>query len=448
MNARDYGKRLEELQHQSKTKVEDIELTYNSVLEIKKKIEEYLAQATELNEKITDEETGLQAILESAQELKNNINTSKVNADAQLQKITEALNSVQSNIEEMETAYTEFTELNEKITDEETGLQAILESAQELKNNINTSKVNADAQLQKITEALNSVQSNIEEMETAYTEFTELNEKITDEETGLQAILDQAAELKSEIVAVKSNAETVYKEIRIFRDNAAEYIKEIENFKGNADNTTQKIQNKYDESAELEKKIQEIFDIGTKGAHANYFVERRNQIMLVFIAWGVVSLLCLTATVFLAVHFIAPMADKMKHSLDVNLSALLLRFSILTPTTFAFIYSLNQYSQERRLYEKYAFKAISTYSIETSLNTLLRSTKGLSDQSRDKKITDFAICTFNSIYQEPIETKKERWSFGVGNKILKLTAETNQTVGKIHQEVDNLKDLAKQEMSE
>ena len=322
MNARDYGKRLEELQHQSKTKVKDIALTYNSVLEIKKKIEEYLAQATELNEKITDEETGL------------------------------------------------------------------------------------------------------------------------------QAILDQAVELKSEIVAVKSNAETVYKEIRIFRDNAADYIKEIDNFKGNADNTTQKIQNKYDESAELEKKIQEIFDIGTKGAHANYFVERRNQIMWVFIVWGAVSLLCLTVTVLLAVYFIVPMADKMKHSLDVNLSALLLRFSILTPTTFAFIYSLNQYSQERRLYEKYAFKAISTYSIETSLNTLIRSTEGLSDQSRNKKIIDFAIRSFNSIYQEPIETKKERWSFGVGNKILKLTAETNQTVGKIHQEVDNLKDLAKQEIGE
>ncbi len=385
MNARDYGKRLEELQHQSKTKVEDIELTYNSVLEIKKKIEEYLAQATELNEKITDEETGL---------------------------------------------------------------QAILESAQELKNSINTSKVNADAQLQKITEALNSVQSNIEEMETAYTEFTELNEKITDEETGLQAILDQAVELKSEIVAVKSNAETVYKEIRIFRDNAAGYIKDIENFKGNAENVAQGIQNKYDESVEFKEKIQEIYSIGTKGAHANHFVERRNKLRWMFITWMIISLVSLIATVTLAILFIKPMADAMKHSLDINLSALLLRFSILTPTTFAFIYSLNQYSQERRLYEKYAFKAISTYSIETSLNTLLRSTKGLSDQSRDKKITDFAICTFNSIYQEPIETKKERWSFGVGNKILKLTAETNQTVGKIHQEVDNLKDLAKQEIGE
>jgi len=385
MNARDYGKRLEELQHQSKTKVEDIELTYNSVLEIKKKIEEYLAQATELNEKITDEETGL---------------------------------------------------------------QAILESAQELKNSINTSKVNADAQLQKITEALNSVQSNIEEMETAYTEFTELNEKITDEETGLQAILDQAVELKSEIVAVKSNAETVYKEIRIFRDNAASYIKDIENFKGNAENVAQGIQNKYDESVEFKEKIQEIYSIGTKGAHANHFVERRNKLRWMFITWMIISLVSLIATVTLAILFIKPMADAMKHSLDINLSALLLRFSILTPTTFAFIYSLNQYSQERRLYEKYAFKAISTYSIETSLNTLLRSTKGLSDQSRDKKITDFAICTFNSIYQEPIETKKERWSFGVGNKILKLTAETNQTVGKIHQEVDNLKDLAKQEIGE
>ena len=385
MNARDYGKRLEELQHQSKTKVEDIELTYNSVLEIKKKIEEYLAQATELNEKITDEETGL---------------------------------------------------------------QAILESAQELKNNINTSKVSADAQLQKITEALNSVRSNIEEMETAYTEFTELNEKITDEETGLQAILNQAAELKSEIVAVKSNAETVYKEIRIFRDNAAGYIKDIENFKDNAANVTQGIQNKYDESVEYKEKIQEIYSIGTKGAHANHFVERRNQLRLMFMTWMIISFIFIVATICLAVHFVLPMADDMKTSLDINLSAFLLRFSILTPTTFAFIYSLNQYSQERRLYEKYAFKAISTYSIETSLNTLMRSTEGLSDQSRDKKITDFAICTFNSIYQEPIETKKERWSFGVGNKILKLTAETNQTVGKIHQEVDNLKDLAKQEIGE
>ena len=448
MNARDYGKRLEELQHQSKTKVEDIESTYNSVLEIKKKIEEYLGQATELNKKITDEETGLQAILESAQELKNNINTSKVSADAQLQKITEALNSVRSNIEEMETAYTEFTELNKKITDEETGLQAILESAQELKNNINTSKVSADAQLQKITEALNSVRSNIEEMETAYTEFTELNKKITDEETGLQAILNQAAELKSEIVAVKSNAETVYKEIRIFRDNAAGYTKDIENFKDNAANVTQGIQNKYDESVEYKEKIQEIYSIGTKGAHANHFVERRNQLRLMFMTWMIISFIFIVATIYLAVHFVLPMADDMKISSDINLSAFLLRFSILTPTTFAFIYSLNQYSQERRLYEKYAFKAISTYSIETSLNTLMRSTEGLSDQSRDKKITDFAICTFNSIYQEPIETKKERWSFGVGNKILKLTAETNQTVGKIHQEVDNLKDLAKQEIGE
>ncbi len=291
MNARDYGKRLEELQHQSKTKVEAIELTYNSVLEIKKKIEEYLAQAT-------------------------------------------------------------------------------------------------------------------------------------------------------------SNAETVYKEIRIFRDNAAGYIKDIENFKDNAANVTQGIQNKYDESVEYKEKIQEIYSIGTKGAHANHFVERRNQLRLMFMAWMIISFIFIVATICLAVHFVLPMADDMKTSLDINLSVFLLRFSILTPTTFAFIYLLNQYSQERRLYEKYAFKAISTYSIETSLNTLLRSTKGLSDQSRDKKITDFAICTFNSIYQEPIETKKERWSFGVGNKILKLTAETNQTVGKIHQEVDNLKDLAKQEMGE
>ena len=128
---------------------------------------------------------------------------------------------------------------------------------------------------------------------------------------------------------------------------------------------------------------------------------------------------------------------------DLNLSVLLLRLSVLTPTAFGLVYALKQYSQERRLHEKYAFKAISTYSLETSLKTLTRTTGALNDPSRDKKIVDLAVRSFSSIYQEPVENKKESWSFGAGNKLLKLTAEINQTVGKIYQEVDQLADQAK-----
>ena len=366
-------------------------------------------------------------------------------SEAKINAMKEAHENAQELLQKIEDYFNQAEQLNDKITDEETGLQAILDSAQELESNINTAKSSADAELQKIVDALASVQSNIEEMETSYKTFTELNDKITDEETGLQAILDQSSELKKEIISVKSNAERIYKEILSLRDNAAERVKDIDNYKTNANNTAQEIQAKYDESVEFEKKIQEIFDIGTKGAHANYFVERRNQLRKMCIIWMIIALLMLSATVLLARCFIVPLSDRVTKDgvFDLNLSVLLLRLSVLTPTAFGLVYALKQYSQERRLHEKYAFKAISTYSLETSLKTLTRTTGALNDPSRDKKIVDLAVRSFSSIYQEPVENKKESWSFGAGNKLLKLTAETNQTVEKIYQEVDQLADQAK-----
>ena len=366
-------------------------------------------------------------------------------SEAKINAMKEAHENAQELLQKIEDYFNQAEQLNDKITDEETGLQAILDSAQELESNINTAKSSADAELQKIVDALASVQSNIEEMETSYKTFTELNDKITDEETGLQAILDSAQELKKEIISVKSNAERIYKEILSLRDNAAERVKDIDNYKTNANNTAQEIQAKYDESVEFEKKIQEIFDIGTKGAHANYFVERRNQLRKMCIIWMIIALLMLSATVLLARCFIVPLSDRVTKDgvFDLNLSVLLLRLSVLTPTAFGLVYALKQYSQERRLHEKYAFKAISTYSLETSLKTLTRTTGALNDPSRDKKIVDLAVRSFSSIYQEPVENKKESWSFGAGNKLLKLTAEINQTVGKIYQEVDQLADQAK-----
>ena len=349
-------------------------------------------------------------------------------SEAKINAMKEAHENAQELLQKIEDYFNQAEQLNDKITDEETGLQAILDSAQELESNINTAKSSADAELQKIVDALASVQSNIEEMETSYKTFTELNDKITDEETGLQAILDQSSELKKEIISVKSNAERIYKEILSLRDNAAERVKDIDNYKTNANNTAQEIQAKYDESVEFEKKIQEIFDIGTKGAHANYFVERRNQLRKMCIIWMIIALLMLSATVLLARCFIVPLSDRVTKDgvFDLNLSVLLLRLSVLTPTAFGLVYALKQYSQERRLHEKYAFKAISTYSLETSLKTLTRTTGALNDPSRDKKIVDLAVR-----------------SFSAGNKLLKLTAEINQTVGKIYQEVDQLANQAK-----
>jgi predicted nucleic acid-binding Zn-ribbon protein len=341
----------------------------------------------------------------------------------------------------METAYEAFTLINDKIIDEDTGMDALLASATEIENNIKITKTNADSNLSSISTALTSVQANIKEMETAYEAFTLINDKIIDEDTGMDALLASATELKSEIVAVKSNADTLYKEIRKFRDDVATYSKEIENLKITAVDTVGEIQVQHDASVELKNKIDEMFNIGSKGIHSNHFVQRRNQLKWTSLGWLLLFLLFLIATVRLAVVYMLPLADSLKDpTIRIGLEVFILRFSIITPTLFGALYSLKQFSNDRRLYEKYAFKAISTYSAEASVATLSRSLENHVGNDKDAKIINFAINIFTNIYQEPIEPVNDRWTLRGGNKLFNLTAEVNQSVGEIKKDVDTLVD--------
>jgi hypothetical protein len=136
-----------------------------------------------------------------------------------------------------------------------------------------------------------------------------------------------------------------------------------------------------------------------------------------------------------------PLANTLKNPANnVRIEVFLIRFSIITPTLLSVVYSLRQFTNDRRLYEKYAFKAISTYSAEASVATLARAVEVLQDKDKDKKIVDFAVNTFTSIYQEPVEPVRDKWVLKGGNKLLALTAEVNDSVGEIKKDVDKLAD--------
>jgi predicted nucleic acid-binding Zn-ribbon protein len=331
--------------------------------------------------------------------------------------------------------------LIEKITDEETGIEAYHQLAESVKDQIEETKKSADTHLSSITTALSSVQTHIQEMETAYESFAEINAKIEDKDTGLEAILANATETKDEIVAVKTTADTLYKEIRKFRDEAANYIKEIGGLKTTATSAVEEIKDQHKQSTDLKEKIEEIFNIGSQGVHSNYFVQRRNQLLWISIFWLVMFLIFLVATVILAINYILPVANVLKKpNASVGLEVFLIRFSIITPTLFGAFYSLSQFSHDRRLYEKYAFKAISTYSAESSVATLSRAIENHKSDDKDAKIIDFAVSTFENIYQMPVEPMHGKWIFKGGNKILDLTAEMNQSVGEIKKDVDKLAD--------
>jgi uncharacterized coiled-coil DUF342 family protein len=439
MNSREFGKSLENLSADLKREIGDLKVEIRTAKGLKTNLEKLFERGQAVIDKVTDVDTGIDAYHTSAVETKAKID--KANSDAQtiLGSIETALESAQSNIEEMETAYEAFTKINDSVNNPETGMEALQESATDIEAEITASKTKADANLALIVTALTKAQTNVEEMETAYEAFTEINDKIIDEDNGLEAILSSSTELKSEIVVLKASADTIYKEIRKFRDDAAGYIKEIGGLKETATAAVIDIEDQHIESLALKEQIEEIFHVGSRGAQANHFVKRRNQLFWISLVWLVLFLGFLVVAGILAINLILPIVDVLKNpNMTVSLEVLIIRVVILSPFIFGAVYSLVQYSSERRLYEKYAFKTITTFSAETSVETLRRVLSKTKSDAKDEKVVDFAINIFNRLYEEPVELKTDKWVFRGGNKLLEVTGELHQSIGNIQKDVDKL----------
>lgn len=369
------------------------------------------------------------------QELKTSIEEAKKDL-AQARGISTQINNYFKNVQEI------FNDL----TNEETGVAKRLKSVETLETSIETAKTNADAHLTSITTALASVQTKITEMETAYQSFTEINDKITDDESGLKAILAESKSLYSDIEATKVTTETVFKEIGKFKDTASNYINEIAGLKTTATKTLEKIAKNHEESENLKSRIDDIFKVSSRDVHANYFDERKRTLGKTSIAWLIAFLIMLAVTITLGIVFIAPLSEIIKNgdtksAATVSLEAFLVRLGIVTPALLATIYCLNQFGHDRRLHEKYAFKAVSMLSIESSVQLLDRSLeKNKKEEERDNKIINFAVTTLESIYSDPVDGTSRSWIFRGGNKVLQLSTEINESVGEIKRDVDKISD--------
>lgn len=441
MNSREFGKSVESLNADLKQEISGLKVEIRTAKGLKTNLEKLFEQGQSVIDKVNDVDTGIEAYHTKAAEAKAKIDKANAEAQTTLGTIETALESAQSNIEEMETAYKAFSKINDSVNDPDTGMEALQISASDIEAEINVAKSKVDTNLALILAALTKAQTNVEEMETAYENFTEINDKITDEDDGLEAILSSSTELKSEITAVKAGADTIYKEIRKFRDEAAGYIKEIGGLKDTATTAVSDIEDQHIESLALKEQIEEIFHIGSRGAQANHFVKRRNQLFWISLVWLVLFLSFLITAGVLAVILILPIVDVLKNpNMTVSLEVLIIRVVILSPFVFGAVYSLVQYSSERRLYEKYAFKSITTFSAETSVATLKRVLAKTESATKNEKIINFAMGIFNRLYEEPVEPKTDKWVFRGGNKLLEVTGELHQSIGNIQKDIDKLVD--------
>ena len=431
VNTETLKKELESFIVDAKKEKEKIE---NLAINISTKSEEidlYYISFKDLKAKLADSNTGMQALLDQSTNLKNQVDQVNKNAHTELNQITEKINSINIKIQDMETYHGTFIELRNKLSNGQTGLQALLDQATTLKNSINQVGTDSITALEKINTQVISITEKVQEIETYYTtNFLPLKTKVDDPKIGIQATLNIATDLKNEIVKTKTSTDQRFLEIQTLAEKSGE-------LKQNAEVSVKEIEGIKAQSIEFKDSIGETLDLVTASSLTDSFVKRRDTIAknTKFWKWAtLVSVIILGGSVLYIYYLQSRATDGFKDFQSWY------RYLFTSPLIYLVYLCSHNYNMERDYEERYAFKTV----LSTSLQAYI---KLLSDKFSDKKeeLLKFTLASIERIYKEPYEEKDETqevyggikniFNFGAKNHISKLktvqeSKEESKTVSK------------------
>ncbi len=429
---------------EAKQSIADLKSSADIAKHVITTVEAYNKKLAESQELFDDPNTGISANHSKAQAKKNEIDDLKTASDTQLTEIKKVLVSVQENIRLMNEAYTSFQTVNTQVTHTETGLGAIHTQAIALKNEIEVLKTSSTIELEQIKTTLTTVQESVQVMTETYTSFLEIKAKIDDPEMGLQKTLEISEATKQETIAVKKASEALYIEIKKFRDYSSGYTKDIEEIKKTSEVSKTAIIGYEAESRDFKNKIQDIFKFATDGSLAHAFDTRKNGLQKTTNQWFIALWV---STAILSISLVLLLRHLIWYQVDSIDGYTWYRLTLTSPLIFFVTFASIQYSKERALLEKYAFKAATALSLE-SYTTLLINTFGKEKEKNEQEILGFVLMSMSSIYEEPYEkTSDSKFSFDVNGKFAtikgtfakKATEETKKAIVKtVKEAIDSM----------
>ncbi|MBY0309921.1 hypothetical protein K2Q16_02110 [Patescibacteria group bacterium] len=364
-----------------------------------KQLRAKFSKASELIEKVT----ALQTQYESAEAgLKNSVgNVEKLSADARgyLASIENAKNNstthitaikgdlerAESVLASIENGLNEFATLQGEVKGKSGEISTLLTAATSLHNDIDTLKKAAQQRLLSIEDLLAQVQSKIDQMQKAYEGFLVVYGKISDEKTGLEAILANSTNLQK-----KSGA--LFIEIQSFRDESLKYLEEIKANKTISDTLRIEIQDNLEIAKSRRDEVEKITNLITDTGFANAFQQRERMLRVTAVVWLAVFVLSVIGLSFVLLYVF--------NGLDSvpELRVLIYRLTLTSPLLLLIGFSIRQYGIERRLNEKYAFKAARAVVMREHTNFLIEEIK-----RTDVPTGQFIRESMASLYSEPFE---------------------------------------------
>lgn len=375
--------------------VERIKSEYQKASGILKKIQEFSDSFDQLKPLIESSKDDVVANSEQIKALKSDIEASQKQSWDLVENITVNLEKVKGNIVSMQEAYDQFSELKGKVSGRGDEIEGLVNSSRGLQKDIEKTKVDAQQTLDSIKAVLVDVQTKTQEMQAAYESFLQIKSKIEDPSSGLKAIFDL-------VQGLRGKSEIVYKDIQNYKEEATKLVAGIKKNSEDAESLKTKVSENLAFTEEKKRQVEDVTGLIIDATFSETFERRKSEIEKNVPTWRKIFF---WSIVFLgiAVLFIqTPWSGIHPNNI---FEAFIYRIVLTSPIWSLVIFSAFQYSKERDLVEKYAFKATSAAAIRNHIEFLLKSFSDVDDKKQS--ILKFSKSTFSMIYSEPYKSSED-----------------------------------------
>lgn len=345
-------------------------------------------------------------IVTETEEGRTEVQSLQSQAKVALEQIQETRTGISGYLEAAKTTIEKLQELSNsaatlkgQIDGGKGEIDALLQNSRNLTENITKLQKGAEDNLNESEKLLADFQQKVELMKTAFVEFTEIKKKIDDKNTGLDAALKLVQQ-------AQTDSETLLTEIKQALQQSQASEKQIADIKQRSSDVFEDIKTSLQEVNEKKSQVEEAAAITIDASFAGKFESRKLEIERglnkdIF-SWKYIlffSVLLLVLAVFLP--FLPKVNQFFYLGELVGVNGFLIRLFYTSPLVFLVAFSATQYSRERALLERYAFKAASAAAIRNHTDFLLQ-------HFTPKEVSAFTLKVFASIYGEPFAPVHEK----------------------------------------
>lgn len=357
----------------------------NSSNEAEKKLIEAVKLVGKIEVKSNDANklrASLKSLIDKTEETINKFRTERNRVSSLLTKI----NNFYDN---------KYIPLVEKIEDKDSGLKSVLTFSEKTRRNIDEIKKQAEL--------------SFNEVKSIALDLKDKNKQLIPIDSSIRKLLNQSREKKIRIDTLHTSIIEINEKVKHFGQDIDKIFRESEELKNKISNLLnesniefESIKEIRENSSDLLTEIMGIYGIASDTALSGEFDKRRSQLQELLNKWEnrIIAVTLISLVLIILMFFWQLWMydwDIKSQTFNINFY---IRFLILSPLIYLLYFFSSEYSQTKKLHDKYSFKTTLAMSIKQHFYLLLKEEK-FTETERIDKILNFILEGFQKIYSEP-----------------------------------------------